>query len=141
MSTFHIINLVVLTTLLTSCSQYAVINSDDVEIPEDSAGHYFIQKALDNNWFAYVKPCENGAVSVEIIGEDNFISSLDKRSFCEVVGGIWNENSCLNNGKLIYISPEADGMPKKIYQLYQRGIMQSCDQWREAAESIELNSK
>lgn len=142
MRTFQIIiNLVLLTTTLTSCSQYAVINSDNVEIPEDSAGHYFIQKALDDDWFAYVKRCDNGATSVEIIGEESFISNLDKGSFCEKIGGIWNEDGCLANGKLAYISPGADEKPKKIYQFYQKGVIQSCQQWREAAESIALNSK
>ncbi|MGL4614038.1 MAG: hypothetical protein ACRCVV_09095 [Shewanella sp.] len=142
MSNFYIaINLLVLTATLTSCSQYAVINSDDIEIPENSAGHYFIQKALDDDWFAYVKSCDNGAISIEIIGEESFISNLDKGSFCEKIGGIWNEDSCLAKGILIYTSPEMTEKPKKIFQLYQKGAMQSCQQWREAAESIALNSQ
>lgn len=135
---------VTLKTVLTGCSQHSVVNSDSVEVPQESAGHYFIQKALDDDWFAYVKRCENGAVSVEIIAEEAFISSLDKDAFCENIGGQWNSGSCFSHGKLIYISPELEGVdkkPKKIFQFYQKGVMQSCQQWLEAAESIELNSK
>lgn len=133
-----------LNIVLTGCAQHSVVNSERIEIPEGTAGHYFIQKALDDDWFAYVKRCENGAVSVEIIAEEQFISNLDKAAFCEQIGGEWNAGSCSSHGKLIYISPEFDDVDKKskkIYQLYQKDVMQSCQQWLEAAESIELNSK
>jgi hypothetical protein len=139
-----IVSFVILNTILAGCSQHSVINPDNIEIPEGSAGHYFIQKALDDDWFAYVKRCENGVVSIEIIAEEKFILNLDKGAYCESIGGIWNTGSCFSHGNLIYVSPElheVDKNPQKIYQLYQKGAMQSCQQWLEAVESIEFNSK
>lgn len=130
--------------MLSGCAQYSVVNSGDIVMPEGTAGHYFIQKALEDNWFAYVNRCDNGAVSVEIIAEEKFISNLDKAGFCELIRGEWNAGSCSFHGKLIYFSPEFDDVakkPQKIYRFYQKDVMQSCQQWLEAAKSIELNLK
>ncbi|WP_141108939.1 hypothetical protein [Aeromonas veronii] len=71
----------VLATTLAGCAQFSVMNLDKVDIPDTSAGHYFIQKALNEDWFAHVKQCENGATRVEVIAAPRFIAQLDKGPF------------------------------------------------------------
>ena len=128
-----------LATTLAGCAQFSVMNLDKVDIPDTSAGHYFIQKSLNEDWFAHVKQCENGATRVEVIAEPRFIAQLDKGAFCKQAGGIWANGSCVARGKLIYMAvPTAtpDDTTRQIYQLVQQGPQQSYQQWIVAAQSF-----
>lgn len=124
-----------LAATLAGCAQFSAINPQKVAISDTSAGHYFIQQALDNGWFAHISRCENGATSVEVIAEPRFIAQLDRGAFCKQAGGTWANGSCVARGKLIYMTAP-DDKSQQIYRLLQQGSQQSYQQWLVAAQSF-----